>query len=512
MHVQKCVSLGLAMLLIGGCVAMPPDRGLSDVARAASERGLQLPSRDSPDADVQTRVRDILATPLTSEGAVSVALLRNPALRIEYAALGFAQADVLEASRLSNPRLSLEVLSPSRTADQSQITIGLVQNFNDVLFWGARNRIATSGLERTKTLVGSRLQNLAADVSAAYYALVGATQMVETRAAIATAARAAGDLAQRFYAAGNLNERELRLEQAAATEAQLALDAATADANAAHTALNRLMGLNAEEFEWRVEPALPRPVVDEDPVDSLRSLALDRRLDRAAKRREVDVGTEVHQLARKLRWLGVVDVGVVRKRDTDGSHLVGPTVSLQLPVFDQGQASLARTGSLLEQAQAELAAIDIDISNDVTEAYGRMLAARERAERTRSELIPQREAVVARTVELQNYMIVGQFELLVAKQQEYDAYQLYVESLREYWLQRVQLGRLVGAALPSDVRIGADRIEPTGLPEPAPPSEPDPHAGHSMDPHAGHRMRGEGATMNHGSHAESNEPQTSQHD
>ncbi len=493
-------------IVLGGCAAVPPDRGLSDVATSVSERGLKLPAHDSAAVDVQVHIEALLAAPLTLDSATSVALLRNPALRLEFATLGFAQSDVLQASRLSNPTLSLEALSSSRSSEQSQITFGLVQNFTDVLFWGARNRIAKGGLDRTKLLVGARLQNLAADVAAAYYATVGAQQIVQTRAAIGVAAGAASDLAQRFYGAGNLNERDWRLEQAAATEAQLALDAASADAKAARTSLNRLMGLDAGAFEWRVDAALRYPVVDEIPVEQLRTLALESRLDRSAKQREVAVATDVRKLARSARWLGVVDVGVVRERETDGSHLVGPTVSLQLPLFDQGQGSLVRADALVEQAHAELAALDIDITNDVTQAYDRMLAARERAARSQLELIPQRQAVVARTVELQNYMIVGQFELLVARQQEYDAYQLHMEALRDYWLARVELGRLVGAALPSDARIGADQVSPILLPKAGSSVPRDAHDGHSVGGHAAHPMATQDPGMAHGIDAQPIEP------
>ena len=45
-------------------------------------------------------------------------------------------------------------------------------------------------------------------------------------------------------------------------------------------------------------------------------------------------------------------------------------------------------------------------------------------------------------------MLADQFQLLFVKQQEYAAYQGYLEAVRDYWLARVELGRAVGAALP----------------------------------------------------------------
>jgi cobalt-zinc-cadmium efflux system outer membrane protein len=75
---------------------------------------------------------------------------------------------------------------------------------------------------------------------------------------------------------------------------------------------------------------------------------------------------------------------------------------------------------------------------------------REIVDTHRTALIPQRESVVARSQEQQNYMIIGVFELIQAKRQEYDAYQSYLEAIRDYWLARTDLMRAVGARLPSD--------------------------------------------------------------
>jgi len=41
-------------------------------------------------------------------------------------------------------------------------------------------------------------------------------------------------------------------------------------------------------------------------------------------------------------------------------------------------------------------------------------------------------------------MLVGAFELILAKQAEYDAYQEYVEAVRDYWVASAELERAVG--------------------------------------------------------------------
>jgi cobalt-zinc-cadmium efflux system outer membrane protein len=68
----------------------------------------------------------------------------------------------------------------------------------------------------------------------------------------------------------------------------------------------------------------------------------------------------------------------------------------------------------------------------------------------REALIPARETVVERSQQEQNFMLIGVFELIQAKTQEYEAYQGYLESIRDYWLARLDLMRVVGARLPSE--------------------------------------------------------------
>lgn len=493
-----------AAALLSGCASVPDDRGYADVRTLVSSRGgPQLPP---PDGQASARTAQLLAEPLTVDRALAVGLVRNPRLRATYARLGLAQAEVLEAGRLSNPTLSVSVLQPDSGGEGSKRTYGLVQNFTDVLFLSARTRAASRSVEATKLAVASEIQGLLSGITAAYYRTVGAQQVAQMRAVIAKAAGASAELAKRFHDAGNINELQWKREQAAATSAQLAADEAQAELAGARSELNSLMGLTAGERAWTIDARLSPPVASEATVDELLALAAKSRLDLAGRRLEIESLESVRSLSRKLRWIPLLEVGVEREHEPDGSSVFGPTFSFEVPLFNQGQARTARLEALVEQAQAETELLESDIGNDVVAAYERMGTARARVDRHLRELIPQREAIVARTQELQNYMIVGQFELLVAKQDEYDAYQNYLEALRDYWLARVELARKVGARLPSDDRIEKPSAAATILPEEAPAAG---HGGHQMhmpqghEDYEGHRME----NMDHDGTAKKPAPQ-----
>jgi cobalt-zinc-cadmium efflux system outer membrane protein len=63
-------------------------------------------------------------------------------------------------------------------------------------------------------------------------------------------------------------------------------------------------------------------------------------------------------------------------------------------------------------------------------------------------ILPLKQRIVALTLEKYNYMLVGTFDLLTAKQQEFNAYAKYLEAVRDYWVIRADLGRALGGRLP----------------------------------------------------------------
>lgn len=450
MSFRKLCSFSTILLLVG-CASIPQDRGLSDVQQYLDQHG--GPKLTAPDSTAINKYRALikqwLAQPIDAEMAVRIAMVRNPAVREGYADLGIAQAELYDAARLANPTLSAAVLDSNAANSRPQITLGLAQNFANLLLLGPRKRIAGKEVERSKLLTAQNVLNLAADVETAYYYYIGMAQVAQMRQLVADAARISADLATRFYDAGNINRQELQLEQAAATDASIEATLAAARAEIARTELNRLMGLTATESDWKAKVETPLPVPQEDDPQRLLELANSQRMDLQAARQEVVLLEDALGLARSYRYLGSFELGIEYERESDGSRLLGPTLALELPIFNQGEGSVMRALARLEHSRASANQLEIDISNAVSLASKKVAVQRELIQRYQQHLIPQREEVVQRMQELQLFMIVGQFELINAKQQEYDAYQGYIERLRDYWLARVELAREVGAALPS---------------------------------------------------------------
>ena len=454
---------------LAGCASLPRDHGLSDIHELVDQRsGGEHTWTNDRDTQEKTasEVKTILSQPLTTDAAVQIALLRNPRMQSEYARLGIAEADVYEASRISNPTLSITTLHHSGVPTKYEG--GLTASFAELLMLPARKHLAAGEFARTQESIGAAILNLAADTRSAWYTYVSAQQVATMRKAVADAAQTSAELAAKFFEAGNISSLQCKLEEAAATQARLQATRASADAIRARTSLNVLMGLSGDAAQWTSADRLPAPLPGDESAAALLPLAHQQRLDLTAAEQEVALLEQSLGVTQSYRLLGKVDVGVAGERETDRTKLYGPSLSIQLPIFNQGQGAVARASAQLDDARARLHSLELDIDSAVALGVDRLVATRKIADDYRAALIPQRETIVARTQEQQNYMLVGVFELLLAKQQEFDAYQGYLEAVRDYWLARVDLMRAVGTRLPSDSASTESTVGPDEILHPPP--------------------------------------------
>ena len=452
-----------AVTLLGamaGCAGVPLESGRSNVIDLVQKRSGSVVS-----AATTNRYQveeDLRREPLQLATAVQIALLRNPTMQVEFARIGLSAADVFEASRLSNPGLSFAVLLPWGSASGNKVSAGATLGFSDLLLRQARTRIARSEYQRTQELVAARILALAVDVQTAWFESVAATQRAAARRTIEESAQATAELAKRYLEAGNIDQLTLQLQAAAASEAQIDAQQAAGEVMAARARLQALLGLNAAEANWTSPDALPAPVADDGDVPSLQKLAQANRLDLAAARSEAQAAEQQLQATRHYRYLGPTDVGTAGEREPDGSTRIGPSVTLSIPLFNQGQGAMARAQATLAAAQAARESLETRIGNEVQLQGDRMRLAGAMAASYRDGLIPQREAVVARLQEHVNFMLTDVFNLLQAKQQEYSAYLGYIDAVERYWSARMELVRAVGTRLPGveSPTVTSSKVQP----------------------------------------------------
>ncbi len=440
---QSITQLWVAItLLFAGCGSIPVDQGRSEVDRMLLTRGQPL------EATVKESLSRLLQEPITRDTALKIALVNNPKMKMSYARLGFGAAQAYEGSRIRNPVFEGSWLDPRNVSGRTFITLGLAISLSDLITLSARKKLSQAEFDALKMSVGQDIVSLLAETELAYYDYVGAELTAQLTAKIAKAGNLSAALAQRFRDAGNFSPRELAIAKSAAAETGLRSLEAQAEAMAARTRLANLLGLSIAE-SWRIQPTLHLPVADEDNLNELLSLAFNNRLDLQASKSQAEYLAKKYEVTGWSRWIEELEVGVERERESDGANFRGPTLHWSPPLFDQGKSHLFTAEAEMTMAANALVAKTVTVENEVRLGYGTLQNAKTRADAYRDALIPERKNTVQRAQEEVNFMLIGVFELLALKQQEFDSYQGYIKALQDYWQARAMLALAVGTQLPS---------------------------------------------------------------
>ena len=435
-----------AVLGLSGCATVPSRGGLAQVQEVTRQRvamRVEWLQGRTEDSLADAFVGRVLRGEVPADSAIQVALLRNRRLQATFEDLGIAQADLVQAGLIANPVFSGEALVARGGGRPVQLA-SVVFPFIDALQRPLRRRVAEREFVATRARVTDAVIALATDVRALYVEAQAAEQLVEMRAAVLDATEASATAAKALHAAGNFSDLDLAQEQAQAAEARLQLIRARADRQVARAGLERVMGVGGDS-SWFVSPRLLHPADSAVRVATLEEMARVRRLDLQAARHEAEAMARALGLTRSFALLPDGTIGVAYEREPDGTFR-GGSLSIPLPLFDQGQARVAKGRALLRQSIARHDALAVEIGADVRAHEARAVAAQGRADHLRRVVLPLRRRLVDEAQKFVNAMEQSVFTLLLAKQAEIDAGQAYVESLRDYWTARAQLERAVGGS------------------------------------------------------------------
>lgn len=479
---RRLVALTLVASLAGCAGSVDPRPAQQRASGLASEQAgyrVRWVEGGEPDEAVEREIRELLVRELTPTTAVQIALLRNQDLVALYEEIGVSQADLVQAGLLRNPSFGLGVAFPIAGSARTGVGLSVVTDFLGVFQIPSRRRVAAAQLGAQLRRVGAATIDLAHDVEAALFSLQAAQQSLALRRVVLEAGDAALDLARRQHAAGNSSDLDLASQQALFSQLAVEVERGEGETAAARESLTRLLGLWGAEASFRVPPRLPELPADEPPLDHLESLAVARRLDLTAAREDLRAATEALAMARNFRWLGG-EVGASLERSPEGFSTLGPTGSIELPIFDQKQALVARLEAMVRAQAAREQQQAIVVRSQVRAARGRLTAARRVVERYAREIVPTRQRVLALSQQQYDAMLLGVYQLIAARQSAVITYREFIEALRDYWLARVELARATGGPLlPSPVAASAS------APTPAAPSAA-PSAAPHVHPHGDH--------------------------
>jgi outer membrane protein, heavy metal efflux system len=451
------------LLFAVGCASTSPQPAFRDTAKLVESR---LDKRITwnrggvDDASVAQKMRELLSRTLTVDSAVQISLLNNKTLQATYEDLSIAQADLVQAGLLQNPVFGATLGFPiAGKAVRTGVELSAVTDFLSVFLIAARKKVAEAELRATKLRVADAVLRTAAEVEGAFYHLTAAQQTATMRRTILEAGDAALDLAVRQHVAGNISDLDLANQQALYEQVRTDLVRSEVDVIAARESLTRLLGLWGTDTTYKVADKLPELPTDEVELEHLESLAVSRRLDLGAAREEAQAVSHALAMAKNYRWLWHSSVGATYDRHPEHFTVLGPRAEIEIPLFDQKQAVIARLEGHLRAALARETALAVAIRSEVRAVRTRVVVARAVVDRYAKVVVPIRQRVVTLSQEQYNAMLLGAYQLLIARQNEVNTYREFIESLRDYWTARADLGRVTGGIVPMP-KAGATPTRP----------------------------------------------------
>jgi outer membrane protein TolC len=370
------------------------------------------------------------------------------------------EADWVQASRVPNPSFGLARLT---RGDEREIERSVHFGLGALLALPARRAQAAKRVELAQREATRQALGLAAETRKAWVRAVAAGETLHYLRQVQASAEAGAELAGRMAAVGNWNMLSLAREQVFAADAVLAVARATNAQVAAREQLIRLMGLWGAQTVFRLPdrlPELPRSIAD---MPDIEQRAMATRLDVQAAKLETDALARGLGLSRSGRWFDTLELGVAYNSSNEAPTQRGFELGIELPLFDRGDARVARADALMQQSAHRSAQLAIDARSQVRQAYLAWRHAHDIARHHLEQIVPLRKRIADENVLRYNAMLIGVFDLLADARTQAQAVNASLEAQRDFWLADADLQQ----AMFGPPALAASTTPSAAAPEPA---------------------------------------------
>lgn len=391
------LGLMFVLLFLPACATVDPSEDFSRTRRLImdSTGAAEVYDPDRPPLSSK-QIDEILIDGLSLDEALGLALVNNRRLQAQFMRIGVARADWVQAGLLSNPSLEAAVMLPI-DGGRSNIQASLGQNLVRLFRIPVNKRIAQQEIEQAVLTIARRAGELATEVRAAYFDAVAARGNLRVSRENLHIVDQSFHAIQRQQQAGIAGTLEENLGRGQVLNAELAVRNARLQASNALRKLAALLCLEQEISEITLTDGLDWASKTPPDAEELIRIAREHRLDLLAAKAEVDAGLAALSLERSKAFPDVSVGGSMERLERrggegDGIDLkAGPAFSLEIPLFDQNQAQVARAQFLHDQAVKQYEQLNLAIAQDLRMAADRSNTAQDNFVFYRDRLLPQAE-------------------------------------------------------------------------------------------------------------------------
>lgn len=450
---MRPVAIGIVSLILSGCATFSKDGGLDAVSTMTTERTaqpVQFSKSTSTVAANNETINQLLASPLTPDSAVRIALLNNQALQASLAELGVAESDLVQAGRMRNPGISFGRM---RGGEDVEIERSIMFDLVGLLTIPLRSGIEQRRFEQAKLQAASQAVQLASDTRRAYFNAVAAQQTARYMEQVQEAADAGAELALRLAKVGNLSKLDQAREQVFYADATAQVARARHNAVATREQLTRLLGLWGTQTSFKLPERLPDVPQTPNDLSNIEQMAMTQRLDVQMAKLDTEATASALGLTRATGFINVFDAGYTNKSETGAPRANGYEIELALPIFDWGGARTAKAEAMYMQSVHRTADIAIRARSQVRESYSAYRTTYDLARHYRDEVVPLRKKISDEVLLRYNGMLASVFELLADARDQISSVNAAIEAQRDFWIAETDLQTAINGTGGGNVQI-----------------------------------------------------------
>jgi outer membrane protein TolC len=461
---KPLLAIAGALLMLTGCANFTPDGGMGRVQTAATSalgKDVARIRSDAEAAEAEARVRGLIASSLTADKAVQVALLNNRGLQASFAELAASEAESVEAGLPPSPTLSLTRLTASIASGPAygsalEVERQLLVNVLSLLTLPRRRDIAEHRFKQAQLRTIESVLKTATSARRAYYRAIASAQTVTFLEEARVAAESASEVAKRLGETGALNKIDQAREHAFYAELGAQLAAARLKRDADRERLVRVLGLWGKDAHLRLATRLPSLPARVKALPDIEAEAIDKRIDLAIARMELDILAKSYGLTRGTRFINVLEVAgmsnfekervVTPQPPPDDPEIErtktrwrGLELEIQIPIWDLGAARTRKAEETYIQAVHRLAERAINVRSEVREAYSGYRGSYDIARHYQKEILPLRKIISEETMLRYNAMIADLSALLVDARARIMSNIAAIDAQRDYFLAATDL-------------------------------------------------------------------------
>lgn len=448
---------------LSGCATVSIEENAVATAEfARAELGVAAAFNASPEsrAASQSRARELLAEPLSAEGAQELALRFSATFQALLAESAAASAAATQSGRLPNPIFEWERLA---SGDGVEIERALRVSLLDLLLLPRRATLADLQQVQHRLRSAGDAVRTATEARRAWVDAVASAQSAKYAEQVQSAAAAGAELGRAMATSGNFSRLERARQQAFYADATAELARARLEATAARERLIRLLGLDPElAGRLQLPERLPDLPAAPEGQESVARRAFDDRLDVQLARAELDYTAKSLGLTRVTSTVNLLEVGRLRNSAPEDVSEKGWAVEVAVPVFDFGDARRANAQGLYLASLNRAAQVTTEAHSHVREAYIAYRTAFDIATHYRDEIVPLRKSIADENLLLYNGMLISVFELLADAREQVTSVRQAIVAQRDFWAADAALRAALIGQPAEPVALGSPAVPPGG--------------------------------------------------